>query len=203
VNLAGNIYRDENFAYNGFRLVDGGLIIDEKTSTKVGVFLSSLGDMAIVFEGSKEPLDWWLNVRFDFKEFGQHGKVHAGFLKSWAAVRGRVCSTVDKYAPDTLAIVGHSRGGGEAVIAAVDLASCAPFVRVVTFGAPRVGDRLFVQKLREIVPDVTRYWLFNDPVPFLPLLKWGYKQTHGGQILWSWCMPHIIKSYKSAILKRS
>lgn len=201
-HISKNAYSDSDFGYNGFRLVDGGLIEDSDTSTKVIALVSPSGEMVLAFEGSKQPLDWWYNMRVDYRAFGDYGKVHAGFLKSWLAVAEQLVEIVAKHNPEGLTITGHSRGGAIAVLAALELKQTAPRVRVVTFGAPRPGNKEFHRSFQKAVPDVRRFWLFSDPVPFVPFLKWGYRQVHGGQILFAAVIPHIMNSYVTAVVKR-
>jgi pimeloyl-ACP methyl ester carboxylesterase len=67
-------------------------------------------------------------------------KVHAGFLKAYRTDAMRKLVDLAR-APQgtTLLVTGHSLGGALATLAAVD----APAAKLITFGAPRVGDDAF------------------------------------------------------------
>lgn len=66
--------------------------------------------------------------------------------------------------PQPLFITGHSLGGAFAAMAA---AARTPFA-IYTFGAPRVGNRLFADRLSEKIPAHYRVVNARDIVPLLP-----------------------------------
>lgn len=75
-----------------------------------------------------------------------------------------------------LTITGHSKGGAMAYIAAPILQTWAKQtlgfdldIRVVTFGAPRVGDAVFADAYNKMYPNTTAFIYNADIVPHLPI----------------------------------
>jgi len=75
-------------------------------------------------------------------------------------------------------IIGHSLGGGLAVIAAWHLSQILFNVGVITFGQPRVGNARFHTMLFKNVTSHLRVVNNNDIVPRIPPWPAGY--SHGG-----------------------
>lgn len=109
-------------------------------------------------------------------------QVHAGFFLAYLSVADklqRAMSILLTHYPDAhVLITGHSLGGALATIAATDLlmrqVTVDRFVTLVSFGQPRVGNRVF-QQLFEL--SVTTSWRLvhaYDLVPHLPLNKMGF-----------------------------
>lgn len=70
-----------------------------------------------------------------------------------------------------LYITGISLGGGLATISFVDINHAGLFglVDVVTFGAPRVGNKNWAKKIDELTGyDIMRYDIKGDPIPDMP-----------------------------------
>ena len=91
---------------------------------------------------------------------GRH-TVHRGFADEYDAL----CAPLQQLAggsPD-LILTGHSLGGALATLALDDL----PGSRLLTWGAPRVGDRQFVESLR--AASIERHVHCCDLVPRVPL----------------------------------
>ncbi len=81
-------------------------------------------------------------------------------------------SSWDDYLDDShatpLVLTGHSLGGALATLAAMQLHRRKP--RLITFGAPRVGNPAFAERFAQLIPPgralrVGNYW---DPIPDLP-----------------------------------
>lgn len=91
---------------------------------------------------------------------GRH-TVHRGFADEYDSL----CDPLTLWGGGSpeLVLTGHSLGGALATLALDDL----PGSRLVTFGAPRVGDRSFVESLR--ATSVERYVHCCDLVPRVPL----------------------------------
>jgi hypothetical protein len=68
-----------------------------------------------------------------------------------------------------LVITGISLGGGLAALSFVDILASKEFenVEVITFGAPRVGNKKWA-KWFDSVTDSTRIYIRRDPIAFLP-----------------------------------
>lgn len=109
------------------------------------------------------------------------GSVHRGFCDLYELLRTDLEETLrSSDAPRVHTIAGHSLGGIFAILCALDLA-CPRFddghdaVRtappvVYTFGAPRVGDKLFARTVRARLPLVHRIANEHDVVTRLPPL---------------------------------
>ena len=115
-------------------------------------------------------------------------RVHAGFLATWSALRGTVASAVRDSLAATEAqdvvITGHSLGAALANLAAVELRSMLPGVRVhlITFGSPRTGNEPFARSLAGSVDNLWRVTHAADIVPHLPTLSLGYAHAHTYEI---------------------
>jgi hypothetical protein len=72
-------------------------------------------------------------------------------------------------------------GGGLSCLSYVDIAKTGIFenIEIITFGAPRVGNRLWADWFDSITPS-TRYFIKDDPIAILPrclTFVCNYKQT--------------------------
>lgn len=100
----------------------------------------------------------------------------------WAKIRDDVIAGLKKVThTKRLVITGISLGGGLACISYVDIAASGVFetVEVVTYGAPRVGNRKWARWFDSITPS-TRIFIKNDPIAYLPRCLTplcNYKQT--------------------------
>ncbi len=120
------------------------------------------------------------------------GSIHTGFHTAielvWPELWKRVQANDDKH----IFITGHSLGGALAKLFAMMLSRQAVTpTAVVTFGAPRVGNRTFKRLYNAILGKKTfRYHFKNDPVPHIPLWPMGFR--HAGQLRW-WCGQKLRK----------
>ncbi|KAJ1725463.1 hypothetical protein LPJ53_000393 [Coemansia erecta] len=103
--------------------------------------------------------------------------VHGGFLESVRGVEDRVRAHLRKLAQDypdyTVVFTGHSKGGAEAALNALDVArsigGIKPRIRVWTFGEPRLGDSEFAEFYnRQLGPVTYRVTSMADPVVAMP-----------------------------------
>lgn len=114
-------------------------------------------------------------------------RVHDGFSRMWnIAFKSRVLDALDalqeKYGKDgPLYIIGHSSGGATAQLAAVNIKLTQQLgnIYLYTFGAPRVGDKAFAQKVAELMTESWRFTHGRDIVPTLPWKSMGF--WHSGQ----------------------
>eukprot|EP00178_Gracilaria_changii_P005402 TRINITY_DN18864_c0_g1_i1.p1 TRINITY_DN18864_c0_g1~~TRINITY_DN18864_c0_g1_i1.p1 ORF type:complete len:173 (-),score=19.93 TRINITY_DN18864_c0_g1_i1:3-521(-) len=89
----------------------------------------------------------------------------------WNSIRSYTLAELKKYIHTTrLLITGISLGGGLANLAYVDIAQAKIFdnIEIVTFGAPRVGNKKWAAWFEEQTPS-TRYFLKGDPIAALPV----------------------------------
>jgi predicted lipase len=101
--------------------------------------------------------------------------VHKGFLEAANSVRDEVLATIKRVSTENLKsilISGHSLGGALAVLLSIAIVMDASLsernisVRVITFGAPAVGDAGFTKFLEGIVRlKIDRVVLIGDPIP--------------------------------------
>lgn len=108
----------------------------------------------------------------------RHSHVHKGFLEAtldlWPAIEADLVACC---APTNLPVfvTGHSLGGAMALIAGMTY----PFKRIVTFGAPRVG-----QDLHRTIADPARHIRYvngNDPVPRIVPTFYPFQYRHHGE----------------------
>lgn len=138
------------------------------------------GEMIFAFRGTTCHLDAaslldWIN---DFRVclttlVGAPGRVHEGFAKDFAnlepLVREKLKEGPLEHSRRQVWFTGHSLGGALAILAGSVFSFLCP--KVMTFAAPRVGNRKFAA-LYPLYAQVTRYEGKDDIVPLLPPL--GY-----------------------------
>lgn len=159
-------------------------VADRATGALAGVAVDK-GDTYVFFSGTTSATDW-IRTNTDSQLDAMpetwtldcltaRPSVHRGFLKAYTAVRaklwGKILEAVLRVGGSGRIIVcGHSLGGALATVAALDLAcrldpvDAAKLV-CITFGAPQVGDGLFVEAFRAKVPLSLRVAAVYDPVP--------------------------------------
>ncbi|KAJ2713587.1 hypothetical protein H4R19_002174 [Coemansia spiralis] len=103
--------------------------------------------------------------------------VHGGFLASVRGAVGAVGRQLEQLMADypgyTVVFTGHSKGGAEAALSALDLvrsiAGLRQRIRVWTFGEPRIGDAHFAAFYNRHLGNVTyRVASLADPVVAMP-----------------------------------
>ena len=98
---------------------------------------------------------------------------------------------------DKVFLVGHSLGGAVVTLVAtrlIDMGVSVDQIKVISFGAPAVGNEEFQKKYDGKVP-VTRITLKDDPVPIaLRRIFGGYR--HIGEKV-EWAIPDSVKNYFS------
>ena len=117
-----------------------------------------LKDILTDLDGRQEPFS------------GGVGQAHRGFHGGFKAAQAFVQRYLDAfYHPDhSIIVCGHSLGGAIALLLAEWLRRepKQPQVQLYTFGAPRAGDRTFVQGAQELIHH--RLVNHNDLVPGVP-----------------------------------
>ncbi len=109
---------------------------------------------------------------------------HFGFLKAWLAVRREILDAAAK-SGKPVTITGHSLGGALSYIAAHDLRLHGRFVRrVITFGAPKVCNKVFRVMFNQELGDKTfRVVYEGDKVPRIVVQSLLRMQHLGGKVL--------------------
>ncbi len=173
-------WSERAYSVNGL----GDYVNDTRTGTLAGVAVDG-ADTFVSFAGTTSATDW-VRINADFALealpdtwladcLPETPSVHRGFLRAYTAVRaklwGKILESVLRVGGSGRIIVcGHSLGGALATLAALDLAcrldpvDAAKLV-CITFGAPQVGDGLFVDAFNTKVPLSLRVATVYDPVP--------------------------------------
>ena len=129
------------------------------TGAAANVTFCHPNSITVAFRGSRAPLDFIQDAKFGRKLLmtlpdGREAEVHEGFLEDFESiiadvvheVRGMMAGHHRGARPENLKIyvTGHSLGGSLAILCALEFARQGiPVSRVVTFGQPRVGNRVF------------------------------------------------------------
>eukprot|EP00798_Chlamydomonas_sp_ICE-L_P010792 gene10791-16939_t len=113
--------------------------------------------------------------------------IHSGFLEAYDSVRQPIFKLIDSITGSgengtwKVYVTGHSLGGALATVCAYELAdrtspySKAQNIAMYSYGAPRVGNKLFAEKFDSMIPDSWRIMNPKDIIPTVPRLM-GY--TH-------------------------
>ncbi len=147
---------------------------------------------ALAFRGSASVKNWIEDAEFKRTLFLQsaaagHVEVHEGFFRCYDSIIVALSrllggSSVFKYQNcKPLFVFGHSLGGALAILAALELNKQGfSIAQVITFGAPRVGNKNFARLYDSVLrPRTFRIVNQNDIVPRLPFWITGYR--HCGQ----------------------
>jgi len=114
-------------------------------------------------------------------------KVQAEYNRMWNGIRQNVTTNLTEIRKQTglnkLYITGISLGGGLACISFIDINHDKLFddIKVVTFGAPRVGNKRWAKHFEGLTNyQSRRYLIKGDPITILPeclSLFCGYRHT--------------------------
>jgi predicted lipase len=158
-------------------------------------------DLHIVLTGSNDLLDFvqgsmihMCDCRFkpliddDENKTNYTFRIHNGFHQYYTKIRNDIVDAVKAYLDDSsvqhdkknLVFLGHSLGGS-CVLPAFEAALMTnpPNIRVVTYGSPMVGSRLFAHMFADKVPNSVRIAIETDLVTTQFPVWLGY--THVGQ----------------------
>ncbi|MBR8837491.1 MAG: dynamin family protein [Stigonema ocellatum SAG 48.90 = DSM 106950] len=125
--------------------------------------------ITIAFRGSENIVDWLTNFQFiQAENFIGQGMVHSGFtnlVDDYYSEIEKIIEIKNNNKNLRLLLTGHSLGGAIAILMATRF-SPSIVEAVYTYGAPRVGDEVFVKSYK---PLHYRVEYGNDIVPHLPL----------------------------------
>ncbi|KAL0953911.1 hypothetical protein HGRIS_005077 [Hohenbuehelia grisea] len=111
--------------------------------------------------------------------------VHAGFQEAHARSATQILEAVKKatkqYSAKKVAIVGHSLGAALSLLDGIYLPPHFPGVsfRVIGYGMPRVGNKVFADYVDRQKLSVTRINYGGDSVPHLPLKEMKFNHPAG------------------------
>ncbi|KAK8641970.1 hypothetical protein V6N13_011336 [Hibiscus sabdariffa] len=147
-------------------------------------------DILVAWRGTVAPTEWYTDLKTSLQPLGKTNiKVQRGFLSIYSSkgeftrynklsaseqvmeeIRKLVYFFRDRGEEVSLTICGHSLGGALALLNAYDAATYFPelFISVISFGAPRVGNIHFKEKLKELGVKTLRVVVKQDIVPKLP-----------------------------------
>ncbi|KAJ2488050.1 hypothetical protein EV174_000156 [Coemansia sp. RSA 2320] len=150
-------------------------------------------EIIVSWRGSTVFMDWVADFTFMSTSWPAQidgAKVHLGFLSAYNAAAGKVkdvvAGLVQTYPDYRIVLTGHSLGGAQAVLAAVDIATTRPEwisrIELYTFGQPRVGNSAFSNWLSKLPIPIFRTVYRSDIVPQVPLQAMGFQ--HQAQEVW-------------------
>lgn len=160
--------------------------IDDKPTDTQAIVTTIGRTVFLAFQGTTNAADWINNLTADLSARGT-GNWHMGFssiaLKTFPEIGKHVKSLLETKDYDDVIITGHSLGGALAVVYC-ELFKAEnpnfPIHTLVTFGQPRVGNKLFMTDFfaREI--PFYRFYNVNDIVPDVPS-PFGKSDWHHGE----------------------
>ncbi|KAJ2494037.1 hypothetical protein IWW37_000115 [Coemansia sp. RSA 2050] len=176
-----------------------GTVVDYHWSLKV---VPSFGFVAhkddtkeiiVSWRGSTTLKDWVTNFQIVPTPWPAHingSAVHSGFLYAYSAgaskIKAVVAGLAQKYPDYKIVLTGHSLGGAQATLAAVDIASEHPEwvnrLELYTYGQPRVGNAAFSDWLSKQPFSIFRAVYREDVVAQVPLRSMGFQ--HQAQEVW-------------------
>ncbi len=154
-----------------------------------GALFSRDGNLYIIFFGSDEAMDLYLNLStmlVPASFLWENTRVHHGFLTYYENVRDYIISRVEDYCSDggtgQIHVLGHSSGGAVAAICAADLCRNIPQVNTpnllcITAASPRPGDTAFAREFSAGNINCHRYVNGSDMVPSMPPADAGFSHV--------------------------
>lgn len=149
-----------------------------RTGTKGYLAIDDVSRQAVVvFRGTeKDGKDILTDISFLKTAHRKHkdDRIHKGFLRAYESIQGHINKEIGKLPTDyALYATGHSLGGALACLYA--LYGAVRVQQVVTFGQPRVGNKIVSKKLTEL--PYTRYVNHADIVPRVPRINYWHSGT--------------------------
>ena len=185
-----------------------------KATDRYGFVITSDICSIVAFRGSSTSVDWihdFIAQQVDYPYVKNAGSTHKGFTDIYGTIRESMMELLEQLpANKPLFITGHSLGGALATLAAMDIAynTTISHVSVYTYGAPRVGDPIFVKLYNYVIPVHWRFQNKYDIVPHLPTLVYHSPHTEDtyfylhvkGEVLRHFrfgtvALNHILQSY--------
>ncbi|XP_006837391.3 phospholipase A(1) DAD1, chloroplastic [Amborella trichopoda] len=185
---------------------------DEEEITRLG-----RRDVVIAYRGTATCLEWLDNLRSMLTQIPNstlecdmpQPKVESGFYSLYTSQDdtcpslseevidevGKILRTSDSTKPLSITITGHSLGAALAVLTACDIRAAFPSspisITVISFGGPRVGDRLFSQHLENQGIKILRIVNTHDVVTRVPGIVIDDTGVKGHAKLPKWLMTGL------------
>lgn len=174
----------------------------------------------IIFRATDTDADWKVHFtefsakeNFYFNAIDPRIRVHGGWGADYIGIRKYILTEMDYFLRNgfqEFCVIGHSYGGALASACALDLANTLNVsVSLVTFGAPKMGNKHFVNALSDRLTFEHNYVYGNDGVPLLPPSFAGYCKYNNTEYLgirdWKIVLKNtIVTGFKwlKAILKK-
>ena len=183
LSICQQCYDPPGFDSSGIGWFDGdpgtcGTDVDSALVGRIGnaIVVAYRGTLAKGGESLRDTIDDWINnAETGLVRWPAGGGVHDGFNDShrvlWPHVERALRERVAAREPREILVTGHSKGGALAVLGATAIREAWQHipVRVVTFAAPRAGDRPFAAHYAALRIPTLRYENRSDLVPYLPL----------------------------------
>ncbi|KAL7750946.1 hypothetical protein RI367_003526 [Sorochytrium milnesiophthora] len=184
------------------------VFVNDPTETKGYAAVNDAKQAIIIsFRGSQNIQNWFNNLDFIRRSYpaavpavyqstASQISIHSGFWNTYNPVRQALSQTlsqlVGQYPSYTVIFTGHSLGAAVAELAAAEMTVTLNLptsqVKLITLGAPRVGNSQYSGLLTALGIEIDRVVNENDIVPHA-LGEWlGFEQTigekyiHGGQV---------------------
>ena len=148
------------------------------------IYSDPAGNMTVAFKGTSTPLEALADVSVErvSNPYGR-GEVHSGFLATYQVMRMNLRRQLELLGvthPGSISFTGHSLGGAVAVLAEDDLGDTFNVNRLVTFGAPAVGDEPFTESLPD---DISFDRVVNGKDAVAQSLDGKFGYIHGGRLV--------------------
>lgn len=145
----------------------------------------------LAFRYTNTVLNVWQDILYANQIIDEHTcstcKVQKAYNTMWESIKNEVIADLkvihEQTRISTLYITGISLGGGLSVISYIDInqAKVFPDIRVITYGAPRVGNRDWADHFDQVTNiSSKRFIVKGDPIVVLPsclTILCNYKQT--------------------------
>lgn len=145
-----------------------------------GIIGMTADEIVVAVRGTDGAMDGMNDLRAQGTDFEGMGIVHAGFAgaaKSLLSIgMESVINELLKNNPEMgLCFTGHSKGGAVAFLLAAHYRQYSSRIRVITFEAARVGDRVFAESYKQSKLETWRYEDFLDIVAHVPFTAQEHK----------------------------
>ena len=152
-------------------------ITETKTKSACYIFYNK-NQIDICFKGTSTFNDICFNFDIYPRIFiNENIRIHNGFLKKYLSMKNNIIKTINFIVHNKtnkireISFNGHSSGGAIANIASLDMSYIYENynIKCVTFGAPRVGNKEFMDEYNKRIKNSLRVVNKNDIITYVPL----------------------------------